>query len=249
MHTNDSPYVLDTAALQHWTPLLKARWQSLLASHPSLSEGKATVVAVSKYASLEQMVAAYRAGARYFGENQVQSAQQKQQAWQQLAQQGLLGPVEWHLLGPLQRNKVNKVISKEGMLFSCLQAVDSTALAHKLNERAGSFSLEQDYLLQVNISREAQKAGISPEQLIDVVAAFQECKQLRLRGLMGIAKAGASCEELSASFNGLRQQYEQLQGSVGESITMLSMGMSQDYLQALDSGANHIRVGSYLFKP
>jgi pyridoxal phosphate enzyme (YggS family) len=203
-----------------------------------------TLVAVSKYASIEQMREAYGAGVRHFGENKVQDA---------LAKMTALPPEEfpelrWHFIGNLQSNKAKKTCGQ----FSLIHAIDSIRLAQTVSDLNMSENHCQDILLQVNLSNDPTRHGFSPESLPAALPQILGMSGLRLRGLMGMAPQEASLdndqEALQRVFCGLRDLKEQLAQQFAIDLPELSMGMSHDYIHALDCGATIIRLGNYLFK-
>jgi len=209
------------------------------------AEGRAvTLVAVSKYAAVEQMREAYQAGARHFGENRVQDALAKIAAFPAEEYPDL----HWHLIGSLQTNKAKKTVNQ----FSLIQSVDSTRLAEAISEQNLAANQRQDVLLQVNLSNDPNRHGFLPEDLPAALTPILSMKGIRLRGLMGMAPPEASIDNdqqaLRRIFCGLRDLNGQLAHDFGIDLPELSMGMSHDYIHALVCGATIIRLGNYLFK-
>lgn len=203
-----------------------------------------TLVAVSKYATVAQMQEAYRAGVRHFGENKVQDALAKMEA---------LSPedypdLQWHFIGNLQSNKAKKTVGQ----FSLIHAIDSIRLAQSVSEHNLAEGQCQDILLQVNVSNNPTRHGFSPSELSTIFPTILELSGIRVRGLMCMAPPEASLnndqQALQQVFCGLRDLKEQLAQQFMIDLPELSMGMSHDYIHALDCSATIIRLGNYLFK-
>lgn len=214
------------------------------------------LVSVTKYAAPRQMVTLYEAGIRHFGENKVQDALAKKEC---LQQQGLLSPeelstIQWHLIGHLQGNKVNKAVGQ----FDWIHSVDSLALARKIDKRAEELGIRQNILLQVNISQEESKSGFTEEELLQAVQSIGQLPHIRLCGLMTIAPAQIETTLLKNIFYKLGDLLKTCQKeflSVADrdedgnnAFKELSMGMSDDYEVALSCGATIIRVGRNLIR-
>jgi len=198
-----------------------------------------TLIAVTKYASLQQMVAAYTLGLRDFGENKVQDALAKKQDLPQEIQQ----TVNWHLIGHLQSNKVTKTVGQ----FVMIHSVDSLRLAQKLSEVNLQAGCIQKVLLQINISGETSKEGFSPEEITECLEQLTLLEGIQIKGLMTIAPNMASDPILNATFQGLGTLRNALEAQYSFALPELSMGMSGDYGPALRLGATIIRIGSQFF--
>jgi pyridoxal phosphate enzyme (YggS family) len=199
-----------------------------------------TLVAVTKYATLEQMIEAYEWGVRDFGENKIQDWERK---LVDLPPEVAYG-VRWHFLGHLQKNKAKHTV---GGKIHLIHSVDSVALAQKLailNEGAGT---RQDVLLQVNISREPQKTGFLEEDLISAFPQIMDLSCLRLQGLMTIAPNTDNAAERHACFSRLHALRDMLSNQFSIPLPHLSMGMSDDFHHAIECGATIIRIGSHIF--
>lgn len=203
-----------------------------------------TLVAVSKYATVPQMQEAYQAGVRDFGENKVQDALAKMDAFPEADYPDL----RWHLIGNLQTNKAKKTLGR----FSLIQAVDSTRLAEIISEQNRTENRCQDVLLQVNLSNDPDRHGFLPKHLPLALAPILTMTGIQVRGLMGMAPSEASLQNDEATlrrvFCDLRDLRAQLASQFTIDLPELSMGMSHDYIHALDCGATIIRLGNYLFK-
>ena len=191
-----------------------------------------TIVAVTKGHEPEAVRAAFAAGLMAIGENRVQEA---------LAKQELLRdcPVEWHLIGTLQRNKAKHAVGR----FALIHSVDRLDLAVELNRRA---SAAQDILVQVNCSAEPQKGGVEPAELPALLDGIRPLEHLRVRGLMTMAELTEEPERQRGPFRLLRELRDQAVQR-GDSLPELSMGMSADYLVAVEEGATMVRLGTILF--
>ena len=188
------------------------------------------LVASSKTRTAEEVEAAYEAGIKHFGENYVQEGGAKAEA---------VSSVTWHLIGPLQSNKVNKAMA----VFDVFHTVDREKLLNKLDTAAAELGKTPEVFLQVNVGREPQKAGVMPEDLSALVSAAGGCKNLKLVGLMTIPPAGVnmSAPDPTVFFTQLRRMAEEF------NLPRLSMGMSGDWQTALNHGATDIRLGTALF--
>jgi len=193
-----------------------------------------TIVAVTKTHPAEAVRAAVAAGLTAVGENRVQEALAKQAELTDL-------PVEWHLIGSLQRNKAKLAVNR----FALIHSVDSAELAQDLNRRAAPGS-RQPILLQVNCSDEPQKGGAEPGELPGLVDAIRPLERLELRGLMTMAALTDDQAEQRAAFQRLRELRDREEAR-GHHLPELSMGMSGDYAVAIEEGATIVRLGTLLF--
>ncbi len=194
------------------------------------------LVVVSKYTEIENIKTLYELGQRNFGENQVQQLAQRVEALDEL-------PLAWHMVGTLQKNKINKLIDLNPVL---IHSIDSLELAQELNKRLESKGRTLSGLLQINSSYEASKSGIKPEEAIDIYKQIQEsCPNLTLKGVMTIGAHSEDTKEIRESFERTYKIYEQLQKS---GATICSMGMSGDFKLAIECGSNMVRIGSRLFE-
>lgn len=194
-----------------------------------------TLVAVSKTHPTAMLRAALAAGQHIFGESRIQEALPKIAA--------LGGQAEFHLIGHLQRNKVNQAVGR----FSLIHAVDSGRLIEELERRAAVLGVVQRVLLEVNVSGEASKYGVAPEGVRELVEALERSPHLAGEGLMTIAPDVDDPEEVRPHFRRLRELNESLQGFTRFTPRHLSMGMSGDFEVAVEEGATLVRVGSAIF--
>lgn len=192
-----------------------------------------TLIAVTKTHGPEAVEAAWEAGVSDVGENRVQEAEQKRPLVQ--------APVRWHLIGHLQRNK-----ARQALRFDLVHGLDSERLAVALHEAAMAAGQTLDVLVQINVSGEESKSGVSPMELPALAARLHELPQLRVRGVMTMAPFEAEETVLRAVFAGARDARAQLQAA-GHRADWLSMGMSGDYEIAVEEGATHVRLGTVLF--
>jgi PLP dependent protein len=192
-------------------------------------------VAVSKTVAVPRLAEAFTAGLTLFGENRVQEAETK-------APQ--LPEARWHLIGPLQSNKARRAVE----LFEAIESVDSVDLARRLDRIAGDMGRPpMDVYLQVNVDRDDAKAGFTPEALEMELPEITELPNLRLLGLMTVGRLAAEPAAARPTFVRLRELSQRLRGRVGTLGPGLSMGMSEDYMVAVEEGATIIRVGRALF--
>lgn len=194
------------------------------------------IAAVTKYVSLKTTQEVIEQGLLHIGENRWQDAQPKWEAIGQLA--------TWHFLGHLQTNKVKDVIGK----FEYLHSLDRMSLAQELDRKAQQLDITVKCFIQVNVSGEESKYGLSPEQLFSFAEQIRGLTHLKIVGLMTMAPYELVAEETRPVFKGLRELRDELNSRsiLNEPIRELSMGMSNDYEVAIEEGATWIRLGSIL---
>ncbi len=194
-----------------------------------------TLVAVGKTQPAFLLSDAYRAGVRHFGENYLQEALVKQRA---------LGhcDITWHFIGPIQSNKTRVIAAR----FHWVHSVERIKIARRLNQQRPAWLSPLNICLQVNVSGEASKAGVIPQQLEELVEEVRELPRLRLRGLMTIPAPAADHDAQCVPFRMLRLLKEKL----GQwNLDTLSMGMSTDLEAAVNEGATLVRIGTDVFGP
>ncbi|MDR1453205.1 MAG: YggS family pyridoxal phosphate-dependent enzyme [Candidatus Margulisbacteria bacterium] len=196
--------------------------------------GTVKLVAVTKYAAPEQVRELLEAGHFVLGENKVQSTARKAEQYQQY-------PVQWHMLGHLQTNKVKQAVQ----IFEIIQSVDSAKTAAAIDKEAAKIGKVQKILLQVNIGREPQKSGAAPELLAELLVYCKELKNIRLLGLMALAPDLPDKELTRPYFREMKRLYDLHAAPYG--LEILSLGMSGDYPVAVQEGANMVRIGSKIF--
>lgn len=196
------------------------------------------LVAASKTVEVERIRAAVEAGITILGENYVQEAKKKIEA--------VGGPVSWHFIGHLQKNKAKYAVR----LFEMIQSVDSIALAEELDKRAGQVNRKMEVLVEVNLSGETSKWGVRVEDTIPLVCRVRELENLSFRGLMTMPPFFDDPEASRPYFVRLRNLAESLESEgVHSGFPELSMGMSNDFLVAIEEGATLVRVGTAIFGP
>jgi len=195
------------------------------------------IIAVTKTKAIADIEAAYAAGIRDFAESRVQEALPKIEALS-----GLEG-VNWHFIGRLQANKARRVVES----FAWIHSVDHLALAQRLDRIAQELQLAPHVLLQVKMLPDENKTGWTPAQLRQDLPTLQTVKALNLKGLMTILPQGLNATERQATFQQTTDFARQLKQDFGLNLSELSMGMSQDYPQAIAAGSTMIRLGTVLF--
>ena len=198
--------------------------------------GSVTLLAVSKTFPASDVAQAYAAGQRLFGENRLQEAMEKKPA--------LPPDCEWHLIGPLQRNKVRKALE---LGIALIEATDSLRTAQTISRVACELGRSARILLEVNIDGEESKHGFSPDELRQAWDELVALPQLEICGLMCIPAPTDTPDEARPAFAALRRLAEELRARGPLPLPILSMGMSHDYPIAIEEGATHVRVGSAIF--
>jgi pyridoxal phosphate enzyme (YggS family) len=198
-----------------------------------------TLLAVSKTFGPQAVREAVSAGQRRFGENYLQEALDKIAALKSALPET---PLEWHFIGPIQSNKTRLIAEH----FDWVHAVEREKVAQRLSEQRPDDMGPLDICLQVNISGEASKSGVAPEQLSTLAHLVAALPKLRLRGLMAIPEPTEDVALQRAAFARLRVLFEQLRAE-GLALDTLSMGMSSDLGAAISEGATIVRIGSAIF--
>ncbi len=194
------------------------------------------LVAVGKYTEVENIATLYALGQRAFGENQVQQLRERMTALEEL-------PLEWHMIGTLQKNKINNLIDLQPAL---MQSLDSLALAEELNKKLTAKESRMNCLLQVNSAREETKSGVTPEEATDIYRQIKEsCPNIDLKGVMTI---GAHTKDEAVIRESFETTHRIFEGLEKDGATICSMGMSGDYQLAIKCGSNLVRIGSALFR-
>lgn len=196
-----------------------------------------TLISVSKTKPASAIQELYDAGCRDFGENKVQELVEKYEL--------LPKDIKWHMIGHLQRNKVKYIIDK----VSYIHSVDSLRLAEEISKQALKHNIEIKILLEVNISKEESKFGILACDLLDIYNKVIHLPNICVCGLMTVAPYVIDPNENRKYFNELKQVLVDIQGKNIDNTIMseLSMGMSGDYLVAIEEGATFVRVGTGIF--
>jgi len=204
------------------------------------------LVGVSKRKTAGELVQAVQAGLTHIGENYVQEAGPKlSEVRATLEGLGRRAPTA-HFIGSLQRNKAAAALQ----LFDVIETVDRAALGDALDRHAGEAGRRLEVLLQVNLSGEAHKGGIAPEDLPTLVEHSRSWRHLSVTGLMAIPAPEADAQRQRPAFAALRALRDSLQAAAGgPRLRHLSMGMSGDFEVAIEEGATHVRVGTAIFGP
>lgn len=199
-----------------------------------------TLIGVSKFFPPAAAAAAVQAGLTDLGENRVQEMLAKQD---ELSSLGLTP--RWHLIGTLQKNKVRQLIGRTALIHS----VDSLELLAEINRRSLTAGLVTDVLLQVNTAGEDTKHGFTPAQVVSAARLAQDFAGVRLRGLMTMAPLYEDPELTRPVFSQTYDLFADLRERLDQAADFdcLSMGMSQDYIQAIACGATHVRIGTAIF--
>ena len=202
------------------------------------ARSEVTLIAVSKTKPVEMIQEIYDAGCRDFGENKVQELCEKIEQ--------LPNDIKWHLIGHLQRNKVKYIIDNH---VSLIHSVDSYRLAEEINIQAKKKNVIVPILVEVNIAMEESKFGISPEDAIALVEQIAELKNVKIEGLMTIAPYVVDAEENRLYFRKIKQLSVDIGNKNIDNVSMkiLSMGMTGDYMVAIEEGATMVRVGTGIF--
>ena len=200
------------------------------------------LVAVSKYHPCDEILSAYGAGQRVFGENIVQELRGKYES--------LPKDIEWHFIGHLQRNKVKYIAPFVSMIHS----VDSLDLLREIDRQAAKYNRVVPCLLQIHVAQEETKFGFSPEECTQMLleGTWRNLGHVRLCGIMGMATNTDDVEQVRREFRFLKNYFNELKTAFFQDDAMFfcrSWGMSDDYRIALSEGSNMVRVGSRIFGP
>ena len=192
------------------------------------------LVAVSKTKSNAEIMEAYQAGQRVFGENKIQDMATKYEA--------LPKDICWHMIGHVQSNKVKYMAP----FVDLIHGVDSLKLLKEINKQALKNDRSIDCLLQLHIAQESSKFGFSEAEAEEALTLAQSLEKVNVIGLMGMATFTDNTRQITQEFKGLKTFYDRLQKEYSQ-LNTLSMGMSGDYPLAITEGSNMIRVGSKIF--
>lgn len=199
---------------------------------------KVTLVAVSKTKPVEDLLIAYNAGQRIFGENKVQEMYDKHDA--------LPKDIEWHLIGHLQTNKVKYIAP----FVALIHGVDSLKLLLEINKQGAKIQRVIPVLLQFYIAKEETKFGLTLEEAIEIMELKDTLTFCSIKGLMGMASFTDNENQVKAEFAQLKSDFDLLKSTYfqkDEQFTVLSMGMSGDYSFAIEEGSTMVRIGSSIF--
>jgi len=194
------------------------------------------LLAVSKTKPLEELEEAYRSGMRDFGENKVQELVKKSEDFHD--------DVRWHFIGQLQSNKVKYLVDKVYLIHS----LGSISLLNEIEKVFGNANTVASVLIQINIGREESKSGILEENLYEFVEEIEKCSHISVKGIMVIIPNGDE-ESNRRYFKKTKKIFEDLKAKEYKNITMniLSMGMTHDFMTAIEEGSNLVRIGTGIF--
>lgn len=197
------------------------------------------VIAVTKGFWVEEIRSAWDFGFRHFGENRVKEFLQKEQQLSHEPAQNC----QWHMIGHLQSNKVRKIVDE----FFMVHSVDRSSLIKEFKKRLRPFDGRQRILMQVNVSGEESKHGVPPESAPELMGEILESKYLEVEGLMTMAPFTDDKDVLRQTFADCRKLRDELETQFSVDLPELSMGMTNDYKQAIQEGATILRLGRALF--
>lgn len=201
------------------------------------SRDEITLIAVSKTKPVSLLEEAYEARVRDFGENKVQEMCEKYEVMEK--------DINWHMIGHLQTNKVKYLIGKTTLIHS----VDSYKLACEIEKQAAKHDCVMDILIEVNIAEEETKFGLAEEEVIELVKEISKLPHVRIQGLMTVAPYVVDPEENRPFFRKIKQLSVDIDNQNIDNVNMniLSMGMTGDYMVAIEEGATMVRVGTGIF--
>jgi pyridoxal phosphate enzyme (YggS family) len=214
--------------------------ENLISIKNTINDPSCLLVAVSKTKPKEEILEAYEAGIRDFGENKVQEMTEKQEL--------LPKDICWHMIGHLQRNKVKYLAP----YVHLIHGVDSLKLLREIDKQAQKNNRKISCLLQVHIAKEESKFGFSEEELKEVLSSkeIKDLQHVKVIGLMGMASFTENEAQIRSEFGGLKNLFEELKSHpLPENVEMqeLSIGMSGDYLLAQEAGSTMVRIGTAIF--
>lgn len=219
-------------------------WERYLAARQGVADAAAAsgrdcdeilILAVSKTVPAEQIAELYAHGVRHFGENRAPVLAEKAKA--------LPGDIEWHYIGPLQSNKVRKVVQAASVIHS----VDNPELLARLDRIAGEEARRPRFLLEVSVSGEESKGGVPVAALDGLAELADKCVNAEWAGLMTMAPLAAPEPVLRDIFGRLKSERDRLARRFGRPLPLLSMGMSGDYRTAIACGSTLVRLGTCIF--
>lgn len=203
----------------------------------SLSKQNVRLVAVSKVHPASKIQTYYDFGQRVFGENRAQEMAEK---YEQLPKD-----IKWHMIGPLQTNKVKYIIDFVDMI----ESVDRVKVLKEIHKRAKRIDRTVDVLLQLHIAEEEQKHGFTESEVRSIIETKEKFDHVNIRGLMGMATLTDDENKIRKEFNSLKDLFAQIKKEhpSWETFDILSMGMTGDYSIAIECGSNCVRIGSMIF--
>jgi hypothetical protein len=196
-----------------------------------------TLVTVSKTKPVSDLMEAYQAGQRVFGENKIQEMTDK---WEQMPKD-----IEWHMIGHVQTNKVKYMAE----YVTLIHGVDSLKLLQEINKQAIKHNRKIDCLLQIYIADEETKFGLDETELLELITSkkFKELHNIQIVGLMGMATFTENQNQIKAEFQHLKTIFDTINNQENVKLETLSMGMSGDYELAIECGSTMVRIGSSIF--
>ena len=197
------------------------------------------ILAAAKAQDIKSIEAAIMAGVLLIGENYVQEASVKRRS--------LPGKVEWHMIGHLQRNKVKAAVE----IFDVIESLDSAELARELDKEGRKRNAQVRTLIEINVGGEETKSGVAKAKVAELLRTVGRLEHVRIEGLMTVPPFRENCEETRPYFRELRQLRDELHSLKLPNVDLreLSMGMTHDYLIAVEEGATIVRIGTAMFGP
>jgi len=207
----------------------------LIAENAGRNPDEIKIIAVSKTFSPEIVQEAIDSGISVIGENKVQEAKTKSQI--------LNGEFSIHMIGHLQSNKAKEAVK----IFDCIHSIDKVSTALKLNEAAAQINKKQKIFIQVNVSGEETKSGVSEKKLLNISRDIADLQNVEILGLMTMAPYTDDTDVIRQTFRRTSELLHEINSKLSLTLKELSMGMSSDYALAVEEGATMIRVGSLIF--
>ena len=233
MNRTDAQIIADNAA--------RVREQiATAADSVGRSDDEILLVAVTKYLPTERIADVIEAGLDTLGESRPQQLWDKYDRFEQ-------ADIRWHMIGHLQKNKIRKTLPR----ISLLESVDSSSMLDAVQRIAAEESLQQDVLIEVNISGDETKYGFPPDEVeASILHAAESCPNIAIKGLMGMAAREGGLDIARRNFESLRELRDRLIDVVPSNVDLghLSMGMSRDFEEAVRSGATMVRIGRALYE-
>ena len=221
---------------------IQENWKKINDDIAEITDRDVTVMAVTKKNSPEDIREIISAGAVCIGENRVDAARKK------FIDDGLYDEfpeIELHMIGHLQTRKVKDAVK----IFDCIQSVESEKTVREIDKRCAALNKKIDVLIEVNVSGEIQKAGVSPSEVLQFSEYILHLENLNLKGLMTMAPFTDNESIIRSTFSGLRELRDILSEKFGaDFFQTLSMGMSDDYKIAVEEGSTMVRIGTALFE-
>ena len=210
-------------------------YKALLEELESIKKNGVKLLPVSKTVSADVIKELYDAGVREFAENRIEVLTPKAES--------LPDDICWHFIGRLQSNKVRKILK----IAQVIHSVDSVELVQRIDRIAGEEKCTPEIFLEISVSGEACKGGFPVEQAVELAQVAADARNIKVVGLMTMAPLEATPEECRAVVNGLSECRDKIENELKISLPELSMGMSNDWKEAVACGATVIRVGSSIF--